>query len=172
MIEYERLRGVNVPVGASGIRGRVNLLGREVREVNDPVHGLVTRGVKRRAREQPDRQVGTRPLEVERVEVPIVQPSRRSAQCLCALAPGGDRIGRVEPADVRDLFPQPVERLLGRQLRIDEPRPRLGGARDHRPVRRPVGDHVEDLLDEGQLVPARPVRIEVVEQADGRRPGQ
>ena len=113
--EHERLRRADVPVRPLRVGRRVDLLGRQVREVHDPVDGLVARRVEGRRRQQPDRQVGPGPLEVQRVEPPLVQPLGRRGERVGPLVPGGDRVGLVEPADVGDLLPQPVERLLGRR---------------------------------------------------------
>ena len=64
-------------VGALGIRAREDLLGREVREVLDAVDRLEERVRPVRGRQQADRQVGARPLEVQRVEAALVQAPRR-----------------------------------------------------------------------------------------------
>jgi hypothetical protein len=140
--------------------------------VDDPVDRLLAGRVEARSGKQADRQIRPRPLEVQRVEAASVQPPRRRSQRAGPLVPGRDRIGLVEPADVLDLLPEPVERLVRREVGEHEPGPRVGRARDDRPVRRSLADHGQDLLREGKLVAAGTVRVEIVEQARRRRPGE
>ena len=60
------------------------------------------------------------PVEVDRVEPPLGQRGRAPLQRLHPLRPGGDGIVLVEPADVRDRLPEPVERLVGLGVGIDD----------------------------------------------------
>ena len=95
--EHERLRRGDVPVGARGIGGREDLLGRQVRQVPDPVDGLEVGGPEERRRQQPDGQVGAGPLEVDRVEAALAQRGgvrlqrRRSARATAATGSGSSR---------------------------------------------------------------------------------
>ena len=88
-------------------------------------------------------------------------------QRLLALAPGGDRIVLVEPADVRQLLRQPGERRLALELGMDERGPGLGRERHDRPVDEPLVDDHEPLADIGELVAAGSSRIDPVQ--DPRR---
>ena len=88
-------------------------------------------------------------------------------QSLLALAPRGDRIVLVEPADVEQLLRQPGERRLAVELGIDEVGPGLGGERHDRPVDEPLVDDLEPLLKIGKLVAAGALRIDAVQ--DPRR---
>ena len=97
--------------------------------MDDPVDGLVLRGVERRAREQADGQVGARAPRSAARRSGARSAARGGRQRVGALVPGRDRVRLVEPADVRDLLPELVERLVGRQVGEDELRPRPGRAR-------------------------------------------
>src|SRR5512142_1816577 len=78
------------------------------------------------------------------------------------LLPGRDGIVLVEPEHVLELLP---ELLVGRllvEVGEDEPRPGARRARAAAPVRRPLADHLRELLLERQLVLARARRVEAV----------
>ena len=120
--QHERLGRGHVAVGALRIRGREDLLGREVGHVLDSVDGLEAGGLPGRAGQQPDRQVRARTLVVQGVETASVS-SAAADERVGSLAPGGDRVVLVEPQHVDDLLAQPVERLLAGQVRGARARP-------------------------------------------------
>ncbi len=125
------LVAANDAVDPLGVGGREHLLGGDVGHVDGPVDGLEPSAAPAAGRQQPDRQVGARPLEVERVEGKSVELLRRRDQRVDSGGPGGDRIGLVEPADVGDLLPQSRQGPAsdrGRDARA-RPRPAWGRAR-------------------------------------------
>ena len=123
-----------------------------------------------RRRQEADAQVGAGPANVEPVEVERVQRRLRPLDLSHPLAPGRDRVGLVQPAHVRDLLPQPLERGIRLQVWVDERRPARRRARNGGPVR--AGrDHVLDrLLAPRRDVAADPVRVGPVQEAGRDRP--
>ena len=73
--QRERPRGGDDALGASGIGRGEHLLGGEVRHVPDAVHRLATRGLPLAVRKQAHDEIRARPLEVERVEPSLAQPT-------------------------------------------------------------------------------------------------
>ena len=138
----------------------------------DPVDRLKPRRQPARGRQEADAQVGARPLEVQRVEAQLAEPLADAGEHVLALPPRRDGIGLVEPAHVQDLRPQPLERRVGLELRIDERRPGQRRARHRGPVRRARVDDLARLAQERQLVAPGALRVEVVEQTRRRRTGQ
>ena len=171
--EHERLRRAHVPVGPLRVGRRVDLLGGQVREVDDPVHGLVARGVEA-SRSPAGRSSGRcralrsgarRSRARSARPAAAVSASARSFQA----ATGSGSSSRQTWATCSQ---SRSKRLVRRQVGEDEARPRLGRAGHDRPVGRPVVDHLQDLLDERKLVAPGALRVEVVEQPGRRRPGE
>src|SRR5262249_61778340 len=100
-----------------------------------------------RARQQPDGEIRPRPFEVKRVEVELVEPARVLPDLLDAVVPRLRRVGLVEPADVRDVLPQLLERGAVVELGIDDARPSLRRKRRERPRDRAIVDDLEALLE-------------------------
>ena len=73
-----------------------------------------------RRRQQADCEVRAGPFEVQRVQVECVEPARDLEDLLDAVVPRPRRIGLIEAADVRHVLPQPFERFLAVELRIDQ----------------------------------------------------
>ena len=138
-VELERQRRADVPVDPQRIGRRERLLARDVRVVREAVDRRELGRMPDRRPEEADGQVGAGPVEVDRVESPLGQRGRAPLQRLHPLRPGGDGIVLVEPADVGDRLPEPVERLVGLGVGVDDlgPLQRRGG-RDA-PVRRAAG---------------------------------
>ena len=67
---------------------------------------------------------------------------------LHALRPGGYRVVLVEPADVRDRLPEPVERVVGLGVGVDDLRPTRRRRGCDAPVRRGI---VDDPPDDRQI---------------------
>jgi hypothetical protein len=109
---------------------------------------------------------------VDRVEARVREPCGGRLELVEARPPGSDRIGLVEPAGVRDLLPQSLERRRLVEIRVDDPRPAGGRARHHRPVDRPLSEHLHALPEERELVAARADGIDAVERAGHARPGE
>ena len=86
----------------------------------DPLEGA---GVPAAAPEEPHAEIGARPAEVERVEGPFGEPSGRTSQLRDPGAPRRRGIRLVEPRDVGELPPQPLEGLGGLERRMDLLRP-------------------------------------------------
>ena len=108
-----------------------------------------------------------------RVEAPLGQPGGDLAQHAAALAPRARRIVLVEPADVCDRVPQPVERLLLVEVRDGRAAPtRRSAPATTRPVRRRPVDDVADVRQVGEDVPAGARRVDPVERVRRSVPGQ
>src|SRR6185437_11441279 len=76
-----------------------------------------------RARQEADGEIRPGPGEVEGVEVERVELARALPDLLDPYLPRRGRIRLVEPADVRDVLPQPLERLCAVEARIHRLRP-------------------------------------------------
>ncbi len=79
-------------------------------------------------REKPDRQVGARTLELDRVEGALVELPAAGSELLGVRAPGLDRIVLVEAHCGRDRVPQAVDIRLPEHL-LGLPGGRVGGDR-------------------------------------------
>jgi pyrimidine operon attenuation protein/uracil phosphoribosyltransferase len=93
--------------------------------------------------------------------------SRRRATCQsCSIrsCQGCGGIGLVEAADVDDVLPEPLERLVGVEIRVDDLRPAAGRVGRERPRDRPVVDRLERLLDRRQSILSGARRVDAVEQ--------
>ena len=88
--ELERHRRGDVAVDPLGVGRREDLLGRQVRVVRQAVDGREVGAEPLRAREQPDRQVRARPVQVDRVEAPLGHPVRARDDRPHPLQPRGD----------------------------------------------------------------------------------
>ena len=152
--ELERHRRGHVAVDPRGVGCREDLLGRQVRVVDEPVHGLEVGAEPPRARQQADRQVRARPLQVDRVEAPLGHPLRARDDRLHPLEPRRRRIVGVEAEDVHDLVPEGVEGLLGLEVGMHPLRPAEIRVRACRPVRRLRVDDLRRLCDVRQDVAA------------------
>ena len=80
------------------------------------------------------------------------------------VAPRLGGIGLVEPADVRDRLPEPVVRLLGVELRVDELRPAGRRRRGDAPVGGGAVDDVAGVREVRQHVAAGPAGIHARER--------
>src|SRR5215203_2850260 len=100
--QHERLGGGHVPVRPVRIRGGEDLLRGQVGHVLDAVDRLEAGRLPLRAREQPDREVGARPLVVEGVEAPLGQAPRGGDERVGARPPRRDRVVLVKAQDVDD----------------------------------------------------------------------
>ena len=158
------LRRADDPLGALGIGRGEDLLGREVRHVRNPVDRRVSPADPARRRQQPDRQVGPGPFEVDRVEIPFGQTLRHPFQDSASFPPGGLGIVLVQAAHVHHLVPELVERSLRLEVRIDELGPLRGRPGRHAPVDRALVDDRRPFLHARKDVPAEPLRIQVVEE--------
>ena len=114
--------------------------------------------------EEADRQVGAGAVEANRVEAPFGEACRRAVEDARSLAPRRHGVVAVEPADVRDLLPEAVVRLVGVELRVDERAPGARRRRGHAPVRRALVDDLAGAGQVGQHVPSGPRRVDPVER--------
>ena len=163
-VQLERPGRGHVPVHACRIRRREHLLARDVREVAQPVDGREVGGVPHRRREEPDRQVGARAVEPDRVEATLGQAGRDALQRGRTQTPGRDRVVLVESADVGDRVPEALVGLVRPELRIDERRPADGGRGGDAPVRRAAVDDVADARQVGEDVAPGPGRVDAGER--------
>ena len=126
--ERERLRRADGALGAAAVGRREDLLGRHVRaRARRPLDVRPSAEHPARLGQQADRQVGAGPAVAERVEARArSSASRPRGQPLDVLAPGGDRVGLVEPDRCRDRLPQPLD------VRLAEDRPRPALVRERR----------------------------------------
>ena len=139
MIEPPRTSGFverATPSVRSRVRRREDLLGRDVRHVDDPVDRLEARRHEAARRQQPDDEVGAGALEVQRVEAALGQPLAGADERVGALAPRGDRVVGVEAADVDELVDELRERGVVVEVGVDQPRPRQARAGADAPVGR------------------------------------
>src|SRR5918912_762001 len=83
-------------VRALRVGRRPHLLRGDVGEVADAVRGRGAGAGPLRGGEEADREIGARPLEVEGVEAPLVEPLARDVELLGTPRPGGVRVGLVE----------------------------------------------------------------------------
>ncbi len=120
---------------------------------------------KRELGSRPTREVRAGAHEAEGVEVERVEAAGDLPDLLDPLVPGGGGVGLVQAADVDDVLPEPCERFVGVELRVDDPRPGTRGVGGERPRDRAVVDHLEHLLDGRQLVAAGAAGVDAVEQA-------
>ncbi len=109
---------------------------------------------------------------MQRVEARPVERIRGGADMVHPRPPRRDGIVLVEPADVRDLLPQPRERVRRIQRRMDERGPLRCRARRRRPVGRAGVDDGDRLGQERQPVASDALGIEVVEQPRRGRAGE
>ena len=171
--QHERLRARDVALGARRVGRREDLLGRQVREVPQPV-----------ARDE----VGGRASDGSaasrsRSSVPgprsSIASNRRSAR---RVADAFSASMRSSQAAVRVVLvePQHVLELAARASRahrppassgVDELRPRRVRARDDAPVGRALRDDPRDLRQDGQPVAAGQLGVETVEQPGCGRAG-
>ena len=135
--DVEWLRCGHDALGPLGIRRRVDLLRWDVRHVTHPCARLRRASLLReaRARQQTNRQIGPRAVEMKRVQVESVELQRVLPDLLDSLLPCGCGVGLVEPADVDDVLPEPFEGLGAVEVRIHGLRPaerriRRDGPRD------------------------------------------
>src|SRR5262249_57740603 len=154
-----RLRRAHYALGPGRVRRGVDLLCRHVRHVLDVVDGRRRAAFPDRGAQQADGQVGPGPLKPDRIEVTVAQSSRGRLERLLPLLPGRDWVVLVEPADVREFLPKPVERSIALEIRGDELGPGPGGVRKDRPVDEPLVDYLDPLLKVRKLVPSCPPRI-------------
>ena len=154
------------PSVRSGSGRRVDLLGRDVRHV--PHAGARVRRAallrEARAGEEPDGEVGAGAGEVERVEVERVEPARHLPDLVDPLRPGSGRVRLVQPADVDDVPPEPLERVGGLQIGIDRLRPGARREGRQRPRDGALVDHLEELRDGRQPVEPGAGRVDAVQQ--------
>src|SRR5439155_16603243 len=132
--------------------------------MENPVDRRVSSADPARGRQQSDGQVGSRPLEVDRVEMQVAQPLRNPLEGAASLAPGSLGIVFVQAAHIYDLLPELVERGLRLEVGENEPGPFLGGPRRYAPVDRALVDDRRPFLHPGEDVPAEPRRIQIVEE--------
>ena len=116
-------------------------------------------------REEPDREVRARAVQAESVEVAIRQALGVRLELGRARDPGLRRIVRVEPADVRDVLPEPLVRGLGLEFRVDELGPRWGGHGDDVPARRHAIDDLAGLREVREEIASGARRVEPRERA-------
>ena len=162
-VELERHRRRDVAVDPFRVGRREDLLGREVRVVGQIVDRLEVGAEPLRARHQPDRQIGARPLQVERVEAALGHPVGARDDRLHPLVPRLDRIVAVEPEHVDHLVPELVERRLGLELGVHPLRPVEVGRRPGGPVRRALVDDPRHRGDVRQHVAPRASGVEALE---------
>ena len=139
----------------------------------DPADRLEARGAPARGRQQADREVGARPLVVERVEAALGQPLGGADQRVGARAPGGDRVVLVQPQHVQQLAPRaaPAARSSSRSGKTRSAQT-WRRARADRPVRRALVHDLDALAYRRQPVLADEHRIEVGHQPGRARAGQ
>ena len=103
-------------------------------------------------------------MQADRVEAPFGERRGHAHEGCEALLPGGDRVGLVEAADVGDLTPQPFERRVGLQARVDEHRPIAGGPGHDRPVGGARVDERHRLGQPGEHVERDQLGVDPVER--------
>ena len=170
--ELERHGRGDVTVDALGIRRAEDFLGRDVRGVPSAVDRLEVARRPVRRREQPDGQIGSGPVEPERVVPLLREPLGIRLQGLGALDPRLGRVVLVEAADVRDVLPQ--LRVCGFPLEVgvDELRPRPRWHRDDVPARRHTVHDFAGLREIRQQVAAGACGVEPLERARRLRAGE
>ncbi len=130
----------------------------------DTESGLEIAGLPVGGRKQPDRQLGARPAQLDRVEPAVVEPFRRGLQERDPLLPGRGRVGLIEPQHVPELVPEPLVRRVRVELREDQVGPVVRRARDRRPVRRAVVQDLHRLLEPRKLVAAEARAVDPLER--------
>ena len=154
--EGEGKRGPHRPLGPPRVRRRVDLLGRDVDDVGDPLDADLGRRQPVMAIAQPDDELGARPCEANRVESTLVELRRTVAKPVEMLVPRRNRIGLVEPGGGRDRLPQTLDIWLAE----DRGRPARVRVADDRPLDQPPVIRVQELL--GRKPRARPLGAPLV----------
>ena len=170
--QHERLRRGHHPVRPLRIGRREHLLGRQVRDVAQPVGSVEVRAPPGVGPEHADAQLGAGAAQLDRVELARAQPVGGGSQRRHPLLPRLGGIGLVQPQDVLELAPQRLERLVLLQFGMDQLRPGRVRARDDAPVRRPLADDLRDLAEIREVVAPGECRVEPVEQVRRGRAGR
>ena len=129
--ERERPRRANRALGAAPVGAGEDLLGRQVRHMEDPALRLDAAAKPASAGwKEADGQIGAGPGEADRVEGVAVEHAAALPELVAVGAPGRDRVGLVETNRVGDCLPEPLEVGLAEHLL----RLALGRERGDRPV--------------------------------------
>ena len=163
--ELERHGRGDVTVDPLGIRCAEDLLGRDVRRVPSAVDRLEVARRPVRRREQPDGQVGSGPVEPERVVTLIREPSGVRLQGRGALDPRLRRVVLVETADVRDVLPQLLVGGFPLEVGVHELRPRPCRHGDDVPARRHAVHDLTGLREIRQQIAAGACGVEPLQRA-------
>ncbi len=172
--QHERLGRPDAPLRPPAVRGCEHLLGREVRYVRTTPGGLVPGRHPTRLREQPDGQVRAGPAKANGIEPSLVQETGAPLKGLDVRAPGGDRIGLIEPYRRPDGLPEPGEVRLAEDLlrpsgsRKGDDRPRHRTLVELIPIRSAKLGHYR-LRDAARVEAGEEVRIGLAHDADERR---
>ena len=173
-VELERQRRADVAVDPQRVGRRERLLARDVRVVREAVDGRELGGMPDRRPEEADRQVGARPVEVDRVE-PRARSARSRSASASPSAPSRRRRDRPRRAGTRARSPPRAGRAprpARRRGRRSRPTPASAQGATHQFVVRAVDDRRPMLGQIGKQIDARALGRHAVERVRRLRPAE